>query len=208
MDNAFNISIGDNGYTDKDSMPAHIEFFTLMEKMAFESERQGKVIERPVTMIQFMFPGGKTIFPRKATEYDKVQYRKQWEQFQSNQVQIGNGLPLELWSAITEGQRLNLKSMHIHTVDQLANASDNDLAKIGMGALDLRVRARAYSEAQKGNAKTDELKEENQQLASQLDELKAQMAMMMEKMSSQSVEAPKKRGRPFKVDKGSGDDNT
>lgn len=208
MDNAFNISIGDNGYTDKESMPAHIEFYTEMQVLGFESERQGKKVEHPVTMIQFMFPGGKTIFPRKATEYDKVQYRRQWEQFQANQVQIGDGLPVEQWSYITKYQAQNLKSLHIHTVTQLANTSDNDLAKVGMGALDLRVKARAYVEAQKGNATTDELKEENQKLASQLDELKEQMAMMMEKMSSQSVETPKKRGRPFKVDKGSGDDNT
>ncbi len=208
MDNAFNISIGDNGYTDKDSMPAHIEFYTDMKVLGFESERQGKKVEQAVTMIQFMFPGGKTIFPREATDFDKVQYRKQWEQFQANQVQIGDGLPIEQWSYITKLQAQNLKSLHIHTVTQLANTSDNDLAKVGMGALDLRMKARAYVESQKGNSTTDELKEENQKLAGQLDELKAQMALMMEKFSSQPVEAPKKRGRPFKVDKGSGDDNT
>lgn len=211
MDTVLNIPIGENGYTDRESMPAHIEFYTAMQPMAYESQLQGRNVTRPVTMIQFMFPGGKTIFPREATEFDKIQYRKQWEQFRANQAQIGDGLPIEQWSALEEGQKLNLKAMHIHTVEQLANASDNDLSRIGMGALDLRMKARAFVEASKSSKKTEELRVENQKLAQQVEALQIQMATMMENFRSQSLEskpAPRKRGRPRKVIEGEGNDDT
>lgn len=220
MDTVLNIPIGENGYTDRESMPAHIEFYTDIQVLGFESQIQGRNVTRPVSMIQFMFPGGKTIFVREATETDKIQYRKQWEQFQANQVQIGDGLPIEQWAAIEKGQQLNLKSMHIHTVEQLANVSDNDLSKIGMGALDLRGKARAFIQSFKMDKKTEELREENKNLKSDIEALRMQMATIMERFRSQSLQsedAPSEstqqkrrrgRGRPKKLIEGEGNDDT
>ena len=80
-----------------------------------------------------------------------------------------------------------LQILKFQTVEQVATATDTQLQRIGMGAAVLRERARSYL-AHKNQS------ESNSELAktrSELEELKAQMAILM---------AQRKPGRPRKED--------
>ena len=77
--------------------------------------------------------------------------------------------------------------MKFQTVEQIALASDAQLQRVGMGALGLRERARAYIT---GKNKTESATELDK-TRGELNELKEQMAILMAKKPS---------GRPKKLE--------
>ena len=82
--------------------------------------------------------------PPPATEADKKRWPIQWAQFEAGNVQLGTGLPLQEWAPLSRSQVLELKANHIHTVEQLSEIPDSGLEKLGMGAHDLREKAKRF----------------------------------------------------------------
>jgi hypothetical protein len=79
-----------------------------------------------------------------------------------------------------------LQVLKFQSVEQVATASDSQLQRIGMGAMGLRERARAYLTGKNQSENTTELSETKKKLQ----ELEAQMAMILENQ--------RKPGRPRK----------
>lgn len=178
----------------------------------------GRPVYRNVEMVRIINPGDtkteKTGLAKSGNPPYNLRYAKQYEAFKAQQVQVQNGTPIEHWPPIDKAMALNLKGMNIHTVEQLAAVSDQNLW--GMGARQLRENAKAWlSEAESG-AEVIKMRNKIAELELQLEAMKNQNAgfssseKLQESVLSTNEAAPtleadvkpivrKMRGRPKKV---------
>jgi hypothetical protein len=115
----------------------------------FRTEEEGAPTYDNVTFIEVMTPGSKNkhierIFDEKS-EWIK-RFPTQWAAFKSEREQVPDGLPLTEWSVITKTEAMNLKGRNIHTVEQLAEVTDQNIALLDLGGRNLRNRAKAFLE--------------------------------------------------------------
>jgi hypothetical protein len=142
--------------------------------------------------VRIMIPGDKTsINEQMVADHHKQRFPRQWLHFQmQNDDAPVIGTSLMQWNRddpeeFNEMQLAELQILKFQTVEQLATASDAQIQKVGMGASGLRERARAYLNKKNQSKNSSELEETRSELA----ELKAQMAMLMDQ---------RKPGRPRK----------
>ena len=161
----------------------HVEFYTKDSGV-----NEGK------TYVRIMAPGDKTnIIDQPCRDDHKERFPRQWLHFQ---MQNGDGpvigTPLKDWfqdrpDELNDNQLAELQILKFQTVEQVATASDTQLQRIGMGGVGLRERARNYLLNKNQKVSSGELEETR----AQLEELKAQMAMLLEQ---------RRPGRPRKND--------
>ena len=161
----------------------HVEFYTNNQK---------PYQDRPTPFVRIVVPGDKTnIVDQPVREDHKERFPRQWLYFQ---MQQGDGpvigTMLEQWNkdddeGFNAHQMAELQILKFQTVEQVATASDSQLQRIGMGGAGLRESAKTYLTRKNQSANTSELETTRREL----DELKQQMAMLME---------TKKLGRPRK----------
>lgn len=103
--------------------------------------------------------------------------RPYYEAWLKGQEEPTEGTPVDVLPFLPPGLVPHLKSLHIRTAEDLAAVTDADMQRIGMSARMYREKARAYVEAKGDAAKIAEanadLKAENANLRTELDELKA-----------------------------------
>ena len=96
-----------------------------------------------VVMVEITIPGDKNFrFVDRASDDHKERFPTAWAQFEASEAQVGDGTPLEEWAMMTVGRVKELKSMHIHTVEQLAELPDAFISKLGMGGQTLIDQAK------------------------------------------------------------------
>ena len=161
----------------------HVEFY-VYDKEPYK--------EKP--FVRITVPGDKTnIVDQPVREDHKRRFPRQWLYFQmqNNNAEVV-GVPLSQWvkddpENFNDMQMAELQIFKFQTVEQVATATDNQLQRIGMGSAGLRERARGYLTQRNQSESSTELAKTR----SELDELKAQMALLM---------AQRKPGRPRKED--------
>lgn len=79
-----------------------------------------------------------------------------------------NGIPLDAWPAISPAQHKNCLDANIRTVEELAEATEEGLSRLGMGARALKEKAKAYLET---SADTGKVSEELAAMRNQIDAL-------------------------------------
>lgn len=89
-----------------------------------------------------------------------------------------SGTPIAEWSALDAAQIANLRAMNIHTVEAVAEMTDQAIASVGMGARSLRERAGAFLGRAKDSALAERLAAEKAEQAEQIADLRAQVAAM------------------------------
>lgn len=83
-------------------------------------------------------------------------YRQAHQAFLENQETPEHGIPLTEWPGVTPAQVRMLQDISIRTVEDMAEASEEALSYIGMGARALKAKAQAYLDASKDSGKTSE----------------------------------------------------
>lgn len=160
-------------------------FYLRPVKDESKSREAGRPIYREEEYVDIAAPGDKTlVVSRRATEEDKLRFRRQYERFQAGAREQVTGTPLQEWPGCPESTRLELAHFGVRTVEELAGMSDASLQQVGPLRA-LRTKAEAWLEAARGNAPLEKmaaaLTEKDQKLAAlqaQMDELKKQMASM------------------------------
>jgi hypothetical protein len=190
-----------------------------------ESQLHGRPIYKSVDFLRIIFPGDNTKTYDKPVNMQMVgnrppdpdRFPRQWAQYQAQQTQVQDGTPIEQWPPISKAQALNLKSLHIHTVEQLAALSDGNLN--WMGARQLRENAKAWLDEAESGAETIKLRNQVEALQAQIEAMQNQQAGFSASVKAEAVvqseqAAPmleashikpmvtKMRGRPKKVDDG------
>ena len=134
----------------------------------------------------------------------------QWAKYQNslNGEEGIQGTPIDQWTLVSKSQAEELKGIKFHTVEAVANCSDQQLQRIGMIAgmspHAFRDKARAFlnlaqdtAEIEKRNAELAQLKEENAKIKAETD---AKLAQMQEQMSALLAAVGTKKPRKQKVD--------
>ena len=75
---------------------------------------------------------------------DKREYREQWAQYQEGVDQRQTGTPLEMLPGIPVGMSRACNAQYVYTIEQMAQLSDIGVQNIGMGAMDLREKCKAW----------------------------------------------------------------
>ncbi len=162
--------------------------FVQFETRAIEDEEKSREAGRPiykdVDFIVIHVAGDRlTIHERvvdligsNRTPPDNVRFPRQWEAFKAQKQQPLEGTPITEWPPVSKSLAMELKGLHIHTVESLAAVSDNNLN--WMGARELREKAKAWLEKAKQGGDVSRLVSENMQLKADIEALKAQIAAL------------------------------
>ena len=186
-----------------------VQFFKKPLINPAKTAAEGREIYDDVIWIKKMIPGDAlNIIERPIYEQDKMEFPLHWAHFQNQHGsdEMLSGTPLSEWSLISRSQAEELKGLKFYTIEQIAEASDLALQRMGMSAgmspYTFRDKAKAFlnksssdAEALKRDENLKALEAENERLRAEnkaeMDKLKAQLDMLMY--------AQKPRGRKPKV---------
>lgn len=159
-DSVSGLSFGEQG-----QHRAFVTFFMQAELNGVRTDEAGHPVYDDVEFVRIMTPGDKhSEVVRAATPQHKREYAQQYAAFKEGIELAPEGAPLEHWPPLSPAQIANFKAMGIHTVEQLAEVSDGNLANLGQGARTLRDRAVAWLEQAAGGAPLSRLLAENEKL--------------------------------------------
>ena len=153
------------------------------------------------------------------------QWKASYNSWKNGQEMPLSGTPIKGWGVLSPAQQQTLIAMNCLTVEDLAGINDEGLRRIGMGAVELRDKAKNWLASMKDHgAVTVQLaamEQENRNLATTVESLKAQVEALKNMIPKQQevmvqvgrepdisaaelledepvVEEPKRRGRPPK----------
>src|ERR1700744_5350018 len=129
----------------------YVEFTREPVFMEFKSQEAGRPIYEERDFVYIVQPGNKSDLKRpvrlnndNGNVPDNERFPKQWARFQNSVEQVQDGLPLEQCPFLNKSRVMELKSLRIHTVEQLAMVSDAVTQTMGMDGRKLRDTARAF----------------------------------------------------------------
>lgn len=158
----------------------HARFYTkpVVDKAA--SAEAGRTIHKEVEYVEILAAGNpNNIVHRRATREDRSRFEKQYSLFkQGNENQVtGTHLAEVAW--LSRSQVEELAYLHIRSLEQLANVSDEVCSRT-VGLYELKKKAAMVLERAAGEAPLHQLQAENERLAKQVEELTAQLASFIE----------------------------
>ena len=186
-----------------------VRFYRKPIEIKDETIAQGRPIFRDADWVTIMTPGDQlNIIDTVAQDRHKARFPVQWAQYQ-NKVggeEVISGTPIDHWPLVSMSQAEELKGIKFHTVESIANCSDQQLQRIGMIAgmspHAFRDKARAFlnlakdsAEIEARNAELAQLKEENAKIKAETD---AKLAQMQEQMTAVLAAVADKKPKPRK----------
>lgn len=175
-----------------------VRFYQREVENEYMTNEQGRPIKYMADFVRIEIPGNVlSIIDTFATDEHKKRFPFQWAQFLNDKTdQNVQGTLLRDWSLLTPAQSSELKHFKFYTVEQVANATDQQIQTIGMlvgmSPFSFRDKARAFLAAAKDSsvvmAQAEELRKRDQEI----EDLRAELARV-----AQMASEPK-RGRPRK----------
>jgi hypothetical protein len=187
-----------------------VQFYKKSMKQEDASNEAGRPIFKEFDFVRIMIPGDNlTEIDTYAQESHKQRFPRQWAHYQnqmSDHLDIV-GTPLDQWPQVTRSQAEELRGLKFHTVESIADCSDQQLQRIGMVAgmspHNFRLKAKAFlnlandsAEVAQREAELQALKEENAKIKS---ETEAKLAAMQEQVSALLATVAKPKTRKPKV---------
>jgi len=118
---------------------------------------------KDVIFVQVMQPGGKEVFEDIAHEWLEKQvakvrkkdlpleiynvYKQAFEAYKLGEELPVNGTPIKSWPMLTPAQIKMVLQANVRTVQDLANANEDAIAAIGMGARSFKEKAKIWLES-------------------------------------------------------------
>jgi hypothetical protein len=180
-----------------------VTFYKRSMEQKDDSIAAGRPIFKEFDFVRICVPGDNlTEIDTYANDGHKARFPRQWAHYQNQTAGHEQiiGTPIEEWTIISRSQADELKGIKFATVESVANASDQQLQRIGMIAgmspFAFRDKAKAFlnlaekvgdvnqreSEIEKLRLENETLKAESDaKLAKQQAQIDALMAMMAEK---------------------------
>jgi hypothetical protein len=187
-----------------------VQFYKKSVKQDDASNEANRPIFKEFDFVRIMIPGDNlTEIDTYAQESHKQRFPRQWAHYQN---QVGShqdivGTPLEQWPQVTRSQAEELRGLKFHTVESIAECSDQQLQRIGMVAgmspHNFRLKAKAFLNLANDSAEVAHREEELQALRAENDKIKAEtdakLAAMQEQMSALLATVAKPKTRKPKV---------
>lgn len=178
--------------------------FVRFERRSVEdkkaSESAGHYVAKDIDYALITAPYSKDVFHIKCDSWFKdleqqismqriprewvEQYKKQYGAWKNGQELPVSGTPVRGWGVISPAKQETLIAMHILTVEDLAEINDEGVKRIGMGAVELKTKAKAWLAQlnDKGplTMHVARVERENEVLRSSVETLQKQVATLME----------------------------
>lgn len=175
-----------------DDSGLYVEFHMESVFQSFLSEKEGRQIYKDVPCITIHTLGSNlNRLTRPVREQpegnqpsDPQRFPHQWADFQAQREHVSVGMPLTEWPALGKSQILELKTKHIHTVEQLAAVSDINLGGLGLGAREIREKAKLWLSQATDGKEIMKMMNENKAMKEEMTILKQQMATLMQGKTS------------------------
>lgn len=137
----------------------------------------GVVSYKDVEFVEIIVPGNNSLkIHEVANAQHKFRFVREWEAFErGSKIEIV-GTPLKQWPQVSAGQVRTLASMNIHSVEQLAAVGDANIARVQMSTL--KHKARAWLDAQEGQASLMKTQAELEKRDAEIESLKKQVALI------------------------------
>lgn len=119
----------------------------------------------------------------RVEEIDKARFPRQWEAYQNSRAQVPDGFPIALMFPSDPDRVDILRSMRIHTIEQLAGVSEGALGKLGMGGRELVERAKEYLDKAGDREQWSAMERQREQDQAVIAALKAEMAELASRFS-------------------------
>ena len=125
--------------------------------------------------IEIKNPGDeRTVQDTEATDWYKMRFRRQWENYQSALDNFAGQTRLETVNWVDPGMCKEMIRFGIHTVEQLSQMPDSAISQTNMiGLMALREKALSHLDSLKKSSDYDELKSTNEELLKRLEALEA-----------------------------------
>ena len=169
-----------------------VQFYKKSVKQDIASDEAGRPIFKEFDFVRIMIPGDNlTEIDTYAQESHKQRFPRQWAHYQN---QVSNhqdiiGTPLDQWPQVTRSQADELRGLKFHTVESIADCSDQQLQRIGMVAgmspHNFRLKAKAFLNLANDSAEVASREAEMQALREENDKIKAETEAKLSKMESQ-----------------------
>lgn len=153
----------------------HVTFYTRAVPNNFKSIEAGRKVFDEIDYIRIHTPGSQLNVidaPITAGTY-RQRFADKYEKWKKGQADLVSGTPLDAFPLLLGKVALvaELRSMNIHTVEQLAGIPDIAVQKI-MGGHELRNKAQLYIEGTSGtDAVLAKMQKENEDLKAQMQNL-------------------------------------
>jgi hypothetical protein len=161
-------------------------------QMLIEGKTQtaGRPIYDDLEVCDIRFPGENRVwgcFPADEVEPNstrelkhpityKQAFSAQYAQFKSSLPQTVAGTTLADLPFLTEGKRMELRALNIHTAEQLAGLDGANLKTLGVGGREFKTQAQAYLDNANGSAKVTSMALEIERLRQMIEGMQAQQS--------------------------------
>lgn len=188
-----------------------VRFYSKELQNDFLTNKEGRPISYMADFVRIEIPGNQlSIIDTFVNNSHKSQFPTQWAMY-LNEKADGNHNPdnvqgtlLRDWPILNAAQATELKHFKFYTVEQVANASDQQLMAIGMTAgmspLALRDKAQAFLENAKDSSFAQKQAEELKIRDQQINDLKAQMERMAKMIEEKAKSDAKSETKEPKKD--------
>jgi len=187
-----------------------VQFYKKSLKQDMASDEAGRPIFKEFDFVRIMIPGDNlTEIDTYAQESHKQRFPRQWAHYQN---QVANhediiGTPLDQWPQITRSQADELRGLKFHTVESIADCSDQQLQRIGMVAgmspHNFRLKAKAFlnlandsAEVAQRESELQALREENAKITAETEAKLSKMQEQMEALLAAVAEKKPKTRKP------------
>jgi len=112
-----------------------VKFYRKPIEIKDETIAQGRPIFRDADWVTIYTPGDQlNIIDTIAQDRHKSRFPVQWAKYQNsiNGDEGISGTPIDQWTLVSKSQAEELKGIKFHTVEAVANCSDQQLQRIGM----------------------------------------------------------------------------
>lgn len=167
-------------------------FYSRPIQNMHESKVQGRPIFTDVDMVKIYVPGDdKNVIDTFARDDHKERFPRQWAHYfnrrDGDQLLVGK-TPLAAWQRLTPAQAEELRALKFFSVDDIANASDTALQRIGMIAgmapTAFREAAQRFLALASGEAQESKIASENAELRQQMAAMQEQLAKLAAKQET------------------------
>lgn len=156
-------------------------FFMEARPNNARSAKEGRPCFDDVEMVEINIPGDR--LSGQVVQIVKDDHKQRWPKayaaFKANQEAPAEGTPIDQLPGITKAQVEELRFFRIHTVEAMANLSDQQLSKVvPMYGLALRDKAKRWVAQTEGAAAEEKLAAENRELRVKMDLMEKDQAEM------------------------------
>jgi hypothetical protein len=159
-----------------------VQFYRRPMLQAALSQQEGRAIYKEVDFIRIMVPGDKlSIVDKPVDSIDERRFADRYAKWKAGAGNTVEGTPVASLPKMTPAKVEEYKFFNIHTVEQLAEASDSVGQKF-FGFHEDKRSAKAFLEIAKGNAPLEKMTSELKERDAKIEELQAQVEAITKMM--------------------------